>query len=73
MLQNRAPVALASIQVTPVQVNAAGQIVQQGRAITIAGPLAAGQQVSVDPGLAALSPEQLALLRARVDGARIAQ
>lgn len=73
LLQNRAPVALVSIQVTPVQVNAAGQIVQQGRAITIAGPLAAGQQVSVDPGIAALTPEQLAGLRARVDAARVAQ
>ena len=73
VLQNRAPVALVSIQVTPVQVNATGQIVQQGRAISIAGPLAAGQQMSVDPGIAAMTPEQLAGLRARVDAARVAQ
>jgi tetratricopeptide (TPR) repeat protein len=73
VLQNRAPVALASIQVTPVQVNSQGQVVQQGRAIMVAGPVAAGQQVSVDPGIAALTPEQLAGLRARVDSARVAQ
>ena len=73
LLQNRAPVALASIQVTPVQVNAAGQIVQQGRAITVAGPLASGAQVTVDPGIAAMTPEQMAGLRARVDAARVAQ
>jgi beta-barrel assembly-enhancing protease len=73
VLQNRAPVALSSIQVTPVQVNAAGQIVQQGRAVAIAGPLAAGQQLTVDPGLAAMTPEQLTAMRVRVDAARAAQ
>jgi predicted Zn-dependent protease len=73
VLQNRAPVALASIQVTPVQVNAQGQVVQQGRAITVPGPLAAGQQLSIDAGMAAVTVEQLAALRARVDAARVAQ
>jgi tetratricopeptide (TPR) repeat protein len=73
VLQNRAPVALASIQITPVQVNTQGQVVQQGRAISVAGPLAAGQQLSIDSGMAAMTPEQLAAVRARVDAARVAQ
>lgn len=73
VLQNRAPVPLAAIQVTPVQVNAAGQIVQQGRAIRVAGPVAAGAQVAVDTGIEAMAPEAIAALRARVDSARVAQ
>jgi predicted Zn-dependent protease len=73
VVQNRAPVALAGIQVTPVTVNSQGQVTQQGRAVGIAGPLAAGQQASVDTGITGVSAEQLASLRARVDAARIAQ
>lgn len=73
IVQNRAPVSIAGIVVTPVQVNAAGQVVQQGRAVNISGPVAAGQQLAVDPGLAAMTAEQLATLRLRIDAARVAQ
>jgi tetratricopeptide (TPR) repeat protein len=73
IVQNRAPVPVAGIVVTPVQVNAQGQIVQQGRAINIGGPIAAGQQVTADPGLAVMTAEQLAGVRVRVDAARVAQ
>jgi len=73
IVQNRAPVAIAAIVVTPVQVNAQGQVAQTGRAISIAGPLAAGAQVTADPGLAALTAEQLATVRVRIDAARVAQ
>jgi tetratricopeptide (TPR) repeat protein len=73
LLLNRAPVAVSSIQLTPVQINSQGQIIQQGRSLTVAGPLAAGQQLSVDPGMAAMTAEQLASVRARVDSARVAQ
>jgi hypothetical protein len=54
-------------------VNAAGQVASQGRAVTIRGPLAAGQRVSVDAGLGTLTAEQLRLVRVRVDSARVAQ
>jgi predicted Zn-dependent protease len=73
VVQNRAGVPLASIVVTPVIVNSAGQILSQGRAVTIRGPLQAGAQVSADAGLGALTPEQLQALRVRVDSAQIAQ
>jgi predicted Zn-dependent protease len=72
VVQNRAPVALSAISVTPVIVNAAGQIVQQGRAVSIGGPLQSGQRVAVDAGLGALTQEQLQAVRFRVDSARIA-
>jgi tetratricopeptide (TPR) repeat protein len=73
VVQNRAPVALAAIVVTPVRVNAGGQIVSQGQAVTIRGPLGAGAQVAADAALGSLSAEQLGSVRFRVDAARVAQ
>jgi predicted Zn-dependent protease len=73
VVQNRAPVAVGSIVVTPVQINSAGQIVTQGRAVNVRGPLASGAQIAADAGLGALTPEQLAAVRFRVDSARVAQ
>jgi predicted Zn-dependent protease len=73
VVQNRSPVALGAIVVTPVQVNAAGQVTAQGRAVTIRGPLASGAQVAADGGLGALSAEQLAAVRVRVDAAQVVE
>jgi predicted Zn-dependent protease len=73
VVQNRAPVALGSIVVTPVRINSAGQIVSQGQAVNIRGPLAAGAQMAADAGIASFTAEQLASVRFRVDAARVAQ
>jgi predicted Zn-dependent protease len=73
VVQNRAPMALGPITVTPVMLNAAGQAVSEGRTVTIRGPLAAGQKINVESGLGALTAEQLRLVRVRVDTARVAQ
>ena len=73
VVQNRAVVALSQINVTAVAVNAAGQPVQQGRAVTIAGPLKAGETAAVDSGLGVLTQEQLQALRVRVDSARVTE
>jgi hypothetical protein len=73
VVHNRSPLAIGAIVVTPVQVNAAGQITGQGRAVSIRGPLASGAQVAADAGLASLSAEQLAAVRVRVDSAQVAE
>lgn len=73
VVQNKAPVAIANIVVTPVLVNASGQVAQQGQSVTIPGPLAAGAQASIGAGLSELSAEQLQAVRVRVDQARVAQ
>jgi beta-barrel assembly-enhancing protease len=73
MVQNRSPMPLRSITVTPVLVNAAGQVTSSGRAVTINGPLAAGQTVSADAGLGTLSAEQMRAVRVRVNSASVAQ
>jgi beta-barrel assembly-enhancing protease len=73
VIQNRAPIPLSDIRVTPVLVNAAGQVVRTGSTIRITQSLASSQQVAVDAGLGALPQEQLQALRFRVDGARAAE
>ncbi len=70
---NRASVPVGSIAVTPVMVNAAGQIISTGRTVNIKGPLQAGAQVTVDAGLGSLTAEQLQALRFRIDSAQVAQ
>jgi beta-barrel assembly-enhancing protease len=69
-LQNRAPVALTDIIITPVQVDAAGRVVQQGRAVRINRVLKPGEQLAVDAGIGVLAQEQLPAIRFRVDRAR---
>lgn len=73
VIQNRAPVALTNIQVTPVLVDGAGRVLQQGAPVRVNRALKAGEQVAADAGLGALTQEQLPYLRFRVDGARVAE
>ena len=72
-MQNRSPVALSNIQIIPVLVNGAGQVVQQGKQVNIRGPVQSGEQVAVDGGLSSLTAEQLQALRFSVQTARIAE
>jgi hypothetical protein len=73
VVQNRTQVALSSIVVTPVMLDAAGRVASQGRAVTITGPLAAGKSIAVDGGLGTLTADQLRAVRVRIDSARVAQ
>lgn len=68
-LQNRAPVPLADIAVTPLQVDAAGRVVQTGRTLRIRGPLEPNAQAAVDAGIGVLAAGQLPTIRFRVDAA----
>ncbi len=73
VVENRAPVALSNVQVTPVLVDAAGRVVRQASPVRIGRSLAAGERVLADAGVGSLSQEALAAMRFRVDGARIAE
>jgi predicted Zn-dependent protease len=73
LVQNRAPIRLSDIHVTPVLVNAAGQVVRSGSTVRIVQAVGSGEQVAVDAGIGQLPQEQLASLRFRVDGARPAE
>lgn len=72
VVQNRAPVPLSHISLTPVLVNSAGQIVSQGKTLDIRGPVQSGEQVAVDAGFTGLTSEQLQALRFRIEAARVA-
>jgi len=73
VVQNRAPVALRDIRVTPVIVNQAGQILRQGATVAIAGPVPSGQRIAIDAGLAGLAQAELQAVRLRIDSARAAE
>jgi predicted Zn-dependent protease len=72
VVQNRAPVTLTDIQVTPVLVDANGRIVQQGGTVKIPNAVQAGQQATVVAGLGPLTPEQLQTARVKVESAKVA-
>jgi beta-barrel assembly-enhancing protease len=73
IVQNRAPVPLRDFQVTPVLVDGSGRIVQQASPVHIAAVLKPGEQVAAHSGIASISQQQLAYLRFKVDGARVAE
>jgi predicted Zn-dependent protease len=73
VIQNKAPIGLSDISVTPVLIDAAGRILQTATTVRIRETLKPGQQVAVDAGLGQITPEQQQALRFRVEGARAAE
>jgi beta-barrel assembly-enhancing protease len=73
VVQNRAPVPLRDVQVTPVLVDASGRIMQQGSPVRVGAVLKPGEQVAAGSGIASISQQQLPYLRFKVDGARLAE
>ena len=73
VVQNRAPVPLTNVQVTPVLINGAGQVVQQGSPVRLSNTLKAGEQAAAPAGIGGISQEQLPYLRFRVDEAQVAE
>lgn len=73
VVQNRSPVALNAIQVTPVLVDSSGRILQQGNRVVIDAIVKPGEQATAATGLSGLTQEQQQALRFRVDGAKIAE
>jgi hypothetical protein len=72
IVENRAPVALAEIVLTPVLIDVAGRVTGQARSVRISRSLASGESLAVDLGLGAPGPDLLQRLRIRVDSARAA-
>jgi predicted Zn-dependent protease len=74
LLENRSPVAVTGIRVTPVFVDARGNVVRQGQQRDLrASTLPSGGQAAVDIGLGTLSDAELQALRFRIDAAAIAE
>jgi len=72
VIQNRSPVALDAVQVTPVLIDNAGRILRQGVPVRFNRPLRPGEQTGLDSGIA-VPQEQRPYVRFRVDGARVAE
>ncbi len=72
IVENRAPVALAEIVLTPVLIDVAGRVTEQGRSIRVSRNLGSGERLAVDLGLGTQGPELLQRLRVRVHSARAA-
>ena len=73
VVQNRSKVPLTGIQVTPVLIDMAGRIVQQGNPVAISAVVQPGQQVAAPSGVGDLPQEQLPALRFRIDAAKVAE
>lgn len=71
VVENRAPIALTDIQVTPVIVDSFGRVVSQGTPVRIPQVLNPNQRVAGDAGVGSLTQEQLSQVRFRVDSARV--
>ncbi|HEX2494150.1 MAG TPA: hypothetical protein VHK24_10270, partial [Steroidobacter sp.] len=72
VIQNRSPAPLTRIQVTPVLVDSAGRIAQEGSPVVFREVVQPGQQAAAQTGVAGLAQAQLPNLRFRVDGATVA-
>lgn len=73
VLENRAPLGLSNIQVTPVLVDASGRIIRQASTLRISRTVASGERIAIDSGVGRLTQDQLPHVRFRVDGARVAE
>lgn len=72
-VENRAPVPVTQIRLTPLLVDDAGRIVQQGRAFVIGEVVAPGKHTLADAGIAGIDAQRLPYVRFRVDSARVAK
>lgn len=70
VLENRGPVAMTRLVVTPVLVNSAGQVVQQAGPVRIDQAVQPGQRIAVDAGVGRIDPQTMDAVRFRIDRAR---
>lgn len=72
VVQNRSPVPLTNIRVTPVLVDQLGRVIQQGSQVRLGSVVKPGEQVGVAGGFT-VPVQQQALVRVRIDSAEVAE
>jgi predicted Zn-dependent protease len=72
-LENRAPLPITDIKVTPMLVDASGNVVGLASAVTITQPIKPGERIAVDAGVGVVSQDRLSSVRFRVDTARVVE
>jgi predicted Zn-dependent protease len=73
VVENRAPVALTDIRITPVLLDATGRVAQQGSPVRIGRALPPRERIAVDAGVGQITPQQLQSIRFRIDSAQPAE
>jgi hypothetical protein len=73
VFENRAPLPLTGIQVTPVLVDASGRVVRQADPVTMSGTIKPGERGAMDAGVGAVDPKTLQSLRFHVDKAQVVE
>jgi len=73
IVQNRSPVPLTHIQVTPVLVDGAGRVTQQSSPVVFNVVLQPGLRTAAPSRVASLAQAELPYLRLRVDSAKVAE
>jgi predicted Zn-dependent protease len=72
VVQNRSPVPLTDIRVTPALLDQLGRVVQQGNQVRLTSIVKPGEQVGVAAGFA-VAPQQQPFIRVRIDSASVAE
>jgi len=70
VVENRAPLPLTGIQLTPVLVDASGNIVRQSEPIKLSGTIKPGERSAVDTGISGVDQQTFQSLRFRIDKAQ---
>jgi predicted Zn-dependent protease len=70
VVENRAPLPLTGIQLTPVLVDASGNIVRQAEPIKLSGTIKPGERSAVDTGINGIDQQTFQSLRFRIDKAQ---
>jgi predicted Zn-dependent protease len=69
IVENRSPLPLTNIVVTPVRIDAAGRVVDQARMLQVNRVLQPGERAMLDAGIGVVTPELAPQLRVRVEQA----
>jgi predicted Zn-dependent protease len=70
LIENRAPVALESVVLTPVVLDASGRIVEQARQVRYSRRIEPGARAVIETGVGAVPAETLQRIRIRIDAAQ---
>ena len=73
IVENRAPVALTNIEVTPVLIDEFGRVVREASPVRIRQVLPPRERIAGDAGVGVLDAQQLARVRFRVDRASVVE
>lgn len=71
-VENRAPVTVSRIEITPLLVDSAGRIVERGRPLLIGEAVAPGQRTVADTGIGGIDQARLPYVRFSIDSAQVA-